>query len=228
MFTGLVEATGRLLACAPNGSGVRLSLSSPLADELTLGDSLAVNGVCLTVVVAERGEIHADVGPETLRVTTLGTLSPGTTVNLERPLRADGRLGGHFVQGHVDVIGTVEGRRPDAECEWLSIAFPSSLAPLIVLKGSIAVDGISLTVAALGLERFEVQIVPFTLEHTNLRGVQPGDRVNLECDMVGKYVARAVELAGVANSHVRAGLMSPADAGPERPGLRTESRKTES
>ena len=197
MFTGLVEATGRLIACQTISGGVRLSLASPLAEELNPGASLAVNGVCLTVIVAEGGEIHADVGPETLRVTTLGALSPGTTVNLERPLRADSRLGGHFVQGHVDAIGSVEARTPEAECEWLRVGFPPPLAPYIVLKGSIAMDGISLTVAGLGVDTFDVQIVTFTLDHTNLRSLQPGDRVNLECDMVGKYVVRAAELAGL-------------------------------
>ena len=197
MFTGLVEATGRLIACQTISGAVRLSLASPLAGEMNPGESLAVNGVCLTVIVAERVEIHVDVGPETLRLTTLGTLSPGTTVNLERPLRADSRLGGHFVQGHVDAMGSVDARKPEAECEWLRVGFPPPLAPYIVLKGSIAMDGISLTVAGLGDDHFDVQIVPFTLDHTNLRNLEPGDRVNLECDMVGKYVVRAAELAGL-------------------------------
>jgi riboflavin synthase len=153
--------------------------------------------VCLTVVVAGRGEIVADVGPETIRVTTLGALSPGSAVNLERPLRADGRLGGHFVQGHVDAIGYIEARTPAAEFEWLTVSFPPELAPFLVLKGSIAVDGISLTVARLSADRFDVQVVPYTLERTNLHAISVRDRVNLECDMVGKYVARAAELAGL-------------------------------
>ena len=196
MFTGLVEAVGEFIEREPRGGGLRLRLRSPLAGEVREGDSLAVNGVCLTVIRAENTEIHADLGPETLRLTTLGTLAPGSTVNLERPLRADGRLGGHFVQGHVDGLGRVEQMRADSEFQWLTVSFPSPLAPYIVHKGSIAVDGISLTVAELESDRFDVQVVPYTQQHTNLSRVQIGDCVNLECDMVGKYVVRAVELAG--------------------------------
>ena len=124
MFTGLIEATGRLVERTATSGGLRLRIASALAGELAAGDSLAVNGVCLTVIVAERDEIHADVGPETIRVTTLGTLPPGASVNLERPLRADSRFGGHFVQGHVDAIGHIEERRPEAEFEWLTVGFP--------------------------------------------------------------------------------------------------------
>src|SRR2546430_824567 len=120
MFTGLVEATGRLVERTTTSGGLRLRLQSTLARELRDGDSMAVNGVCLTVSGRADGEIVADVGPETMRVTTLGTLSPGAMVNLERPLRADGRLGGHFVQGHVDGMGSIEGRRPEAEFEWVT------------------------------------------------------------------------------------------------------------
>jgi riboflavin synthase len=202
MFTGLIEATGRLVERRPIDAGFRLRIDTPIATELKEGDSVAVNGVCLTVVLAAGGEIHADVGPETARITTLGTIVADAMVNLERPLRADGRFGGHFVQGHVDAIGRIEARRPEATFEWLTVAFPSGLAPFIVLKGSIAVDGISLTVAALGRDRFDVQIVPFTLEHTNLRTLGAGDRVNLECDLVGKYVVRAAELAQFSTSDV--------------------------
>jgi len=119
-------------------------------------------------------------------------------VNLERPLRADGRFGGHFVQGHVDAVGRIEELRHEADFHWLTVGFPDSLAPYIVLKGSIAVDGISLTVAGLGADRLDIQIVPFTMEHTNLRRAQAGDRVNLECDLVGKYVVRAMEVAGLS------------------------------
>lgn len=197
MFTGLVEAVGELVERTPTSGGFRLRIGSPLAAELSRGDSLAVNGVCLTVVALEGAEIHADVGPETVRVTTLGSLPGGSVVNLERPLRADSRLGGHFVQGHVDGIGRVEELRPDSEFHWLTVSFPSHLAPFFVNKGSVAVDGISLTVARLRSDRFDIQVVPFTMEHTNVRHARIGDTVNLECDMVGKYVARAVELAGL-------------------------------
>lgn len=197
MFTGLVEAVGQLVERTPTAGGYRMRIATSLASELGLGDSLAVNGVCLTVVRAEHGEVHADVGPETVRVTTLGSLAEGTVVNLERPLRADGRFGGHFVQGHVDAVGRLEAIRPEADFHWITVSFPSQLAPFFVHKGSVAVDGISLTVASLGDAAFDVQIVPFTMQHTNLGRAQARDRVNLECDMLAKYVVRSVELAGV-------------------------------
>jgi riboflavin synthase len=205
MFTGLVEGVGELIERKPTSGGFRLRIGTSLAPELQPGDSLAVNGVCLTVILAERDEVHADVGPETVRVTTLGSLKRGSAVNLERPLRADQRFGGHFVQGHVDAIGHVEEIRQDAEYHWLTVSFPSGLAPLIVHKGSIAVDGISLTVAGLGADRFDIMVVPFTIQHTNLGRIKVRDRVNLECDMVGKYVVRAAELAGLAFHTVRPG-----------------------
>src|SRR4051812_16736469 len=194
MFTGLIEATGEIVERKPTMGGFRLRIMAPLAAELAPGDSLAVNGVCLTVIVAAGDEIHADIGPETVRVTTLGSLAPGSRVNLERPLRADSRLGGHFVQGHVDAIGRIENLRKDEDFHWLTVSFPPHLAPFFVSKGSIAVDGISLTVAGLAREVFDVQVVPFTMEHTNLSAARVGDPVNLECDMVGKYVVRAAEI----------------------------------
>lgn len=195
MFTGLVEAVGKLIERTPTGGGFRLRIATDIAQALTPGDSVAVNGVCLTATLAEPGEMHAEVGPETIRVTTLGALPPGSRVNLERPLRADSRFGGHFVQGHVDATGRVEVLRAEQDFTWLTVSFPPALAVYLVLKGSIAVDGISLTVAGLGVDRFDVQIVPFTLEHTNLGSIQVGDRVNLEADMIAKYVVRAAELA---------------------------------
>ncbi len=150
-------------------------------------------------------EIHADIGPETVRVTTLGSLARGSALNLERPLRADGRFGGHFVQGHVDAIGHVEEFRRDSDFHWLTVSFPPHLAPYFVHKGSIAVDGISLTVAGLGADRFDVQVVPYTMDHTNLGRLQIRERVNIECDMVGKYVVRAAELAGLTLTGLRPG-----------------------
>jgi riboflavin synthase len=200
MFTGLIEGVGELVESRSINAGFRLRIATPLAAELQPGDSLAVNGVCLTIILAEHGQIHADVGPETVRVTTLGGMGRGSIVNLERPLRADQRFGGHFVQGHVDAIGHVEELRQEAEFHWLTVSFPPALAPLIVHKGSIAVDGISLTVAGLGTDRFDIMVVPFTMQHTNLGHIKTRDRVNLECDMVGKYVVRAAELAGLTLS----------------------------
>jgi riboflavin synthase len=197
MFTGLIEALGEVADLTPTAAGIRLRLTSELSAELSPGDSLAVNGVCLTVVAGKTGDVHADVSPETLRVTSLGVLNRGSLVNLERPLRADARLGGHFVQGHVDATGTLDGIRQDGDAYWITIGYPAPLAPYIVRKGSIAVDGISLTVAGLDDRRFDVQIIPFTWEHTNLRTLKPGDPVNLECDILGKYVVRVAELAGL-------------------------------
>lgn len=197
MFTGLVEVVGELVERKPTSGGFRLRIATAIAPELAPGDSVAVNGVCLTVILAEETELHADVGPETVRVTTLGSLQRGCRVNLERPLRADSRFGGHFVQGHVDAIGHIEELRADAEFHWMTVSFPGHLAAYIVHKGSIAVDGISLTVAGLGADRFDVMVVPYTMMHTNLGGAQIRDKVNLECDMVGKYVVRAAELAGL-------------------------------
>jgi riboflavin synthase len=205
MFTGLVEAVGELIERKPTAGGFRLRIATALCGELSPGDSLAVNGVCLTVILAEGGEVHADVGPETVRVTTLGWLPQGAAVNLERPLRADARLGGHFVQGHVDAVGHVEAIRAEADYHWLTIRFPRELAPYVIQKGSIAVDGVSLTVAGLGVDRVDIMIVPFTMAHTNLGRVQAHDPVNLECDMVGKYVVRAAQLAGLSFTAVQPG-----------------------
>jgi riboflavin synthase len=197
MFTGLIEAVGRVAEAKSTGAGVRVRIRTGLASELLPGDSVAVNGVCLTVILAEGGEMHADIGPETSRVTTLGALRREQAVNLERPLRADARIGGHFVQGHVDGMGTVDETRVEGEARWLTVAFPPVLAHWLIRKGSIAIDGVSLTVAGLGDTKLDVMIVPFTWDHTNLRTLRVGDRVNLECDMIGKYVARALEMSEV-------------------------------
>lgn len=193
MFTGIVEGTGVVTKVAPGAGGLRIGIETMLAESLAVGASLAVNGVCLTAVALDGRLMWADIGPETARVTTLGTLSAGTHVNLERPMPADGRFDGHLVLGHVDGIGTVSGVRAEAGSHWLTVAFPPSLAPLLIRKGSVAVDGISLTVAALGTETFDVQAIPHTWAHTTLRDRRPGDTVNLECDMIGKYVLRALE-----------------------------------
>lgn len=192
MFTGLVEAVGRVAGVEDVVSGRRLRFQTSLAP-LTPGDSVSVNGVCLTATAIEGDTFSADVGPETLRVTTLGQLKGGETVNLERSMRADGRFGGHFVQGHVDGTGTVAAIRPDGEAHWLTVAYPGPLAPLFVPKGSVAIDGISLTVAALRGSQLDVMIIPFTWQATTLASRKVGDMVNLECDMIGKYVARILE-----------------------------------
>jgi riboflavin synthase len=193
MFTGLIEAVGEIDAVDPSPAGRRIRIRTPLASELTPGESLSVNGVCLTVVTNDAGTVAADVSPETLKVTTLGQANAGTLVNLERSLRADARIGGHFVQGHVDATASIRELGPQGDSYWLTVSFPPRLGSLIVHKGSVAVDGISLTVAAVDRDTFGVQIIPFTFQHTNLRSVRAGDQVNLECDILGKYVVRALE-----------------------------------
>lgn len=198
MFTGLVEAIGEIAEVKPTPGGVRLRVATELSPDLSNGDSLAVDGVCLTIVSADAGGVYADVSPVTARLTTLGRVERGTRVNLERPLRADARLGGHFVQGHVDATGTVDDLRREGDSYWLTVKFPGSLAPYIVRKGSIAVGGVSLTVAGVDDRRFDVQIVPYTWSATTFHLRRSGDSVNLECDILGKYVARMMELTGVA------------------------------
>ncbi len=197
MFTGLIEATGTVRALAPVAGGQRLTIETALAADLALGDSVATSGVCLTVVERDADSWGADVSPETLRVTALGALVPGSAVNLERPLAVGSRLGGHFVQGHVDATGQIEAITPEGEFFRVRISFPSALASYFIEKGSVAVDGISLTVAALGETTFDVQIIPHTWTATTLRHAQPGDLVNLECDMVGKYVLRGLSLGTI-------------------------------
>ena len=193
MFTGLIETTGTVRSLYAADTVLRVAIDTELAGELAPGDSLAVNGVCLTVTSSDGGALFADVGPETARITTLGGLRTGQVVNLERSMRADGRIGGHFVQGHVDAVGSLAKTRAEGDAHWLTVTFPAALAPFFVRKGSVAVDGISLTVAELRDGEFDVMIVPFTWEHTNLRSLRDSDRVNLECDMIGKYVARALD-----------------------------------
>jgi riboflavin synthase len=196
MFTGLIESVGEVAEVRPIESGFRIRIRTAIAAELRDGESVAVNGVCLTTVSSRGDEWEAEIGPETAHVTSLGGLQAGSLVNLERAMRADGRFGGHLVLGHVDGTGTVQTIRPDAEFTWVTVGFPEALAPYLIHRGSIAVDGISLTVAGLARSSFDVQIVPFTWTHTNLKALRVGVRVNLECDMVGKYVLRAVELMG--------------------------------
>lgn len=198
MFTGIVEDVGRLAEVKPMAGGYRVRIATRLAAELGTGDSLAVAGVCLTALLVADGEVHADIGPETARITTLGGLARDQRVNLERPLRADGRLGGHFVLGHVDGVATVAETRSEGESLWLTLAYAPSLAPLFIRKGSVTVDGVSLTIAGLDARRFDLQIIPYTRAHTTLGDLRRGDRVNLECDVLGKYVLRAVEVSGLA------------------------------
>ena len=192
MFTGLIEGLGEVVALAPMEGGSRLRVKSGLAPELVLGESVAVNGACLTVTSTTSDEMTFDLGPETLRVTALGA-----RVNLERSMRADGRLGGHLGRGHVDGVGRVVAVREEGEAHWITVAFPDALAPLLVPKGSVAMSGISLTVAGLGEGTMDIMIVPFTWAHTNVAALRPGDVVNLEADVIGKYVVRALAVRGL-------------------------------
>ena len=194
MFTGLIETVGSVGNVTKTAGGLRLGIRTAIAADLADGESVSVNGVCLTVVRRENGAFFADIGPETMKVTTLGRLQSDQPVNLERAMRADGRFGGHFVQGHVDGVGSVREVRADGDAHWLTVAFSPALAPFFVPKGSIAVDGVSLTVAGLGPDHFDVMIIPFTWTNTSLAVLEAGAQVNLECDVVGKYVARAAQL----------------------------------
>jgi riboflavin synthase len=201
MFTGLIESVGEVAEVKPIEAGYRLRIVADFSPELRLGESIAVNGVCLTVVEKEEKpppdpSFSAEIGPETATVTSLGHLKSGALVNLERSMRADERFGGHIVLGHVDGTGTIHSIRPEADFWWVTVNYPAALAPYLIHRGSVAIDGISLTIARLDAASFDVQIVPFTWSHTNLRTARTGDRVNLECDMIGKYVIRAVELMG--------------------------------
>ena len=198
MFTGIVEAIGTVNEMEPTSGGQRLRVTTPLAAGMKPGDSVAVNGVCLTVTQCDDTQFYADIGPETARITNLGQLQRGASVNLERPLRLDDRLGGHFVLGHVDGIGTVDRVRSGADSYWVTIGFPKSLAGLFIRKGSVAVNGVSLTLADLDDSQFDVQVIPYTWQHTTFKAFAVGDTVNLECDMIGKYVVRALELSEAA------------------------------
>jgi riboflavin synthase len=193
MFTGLIESVGEIVDVTAIEGGCRIGIRSDLSPELREGESVAVNGVCLTVVRAQATDWVAEIGPETTKVTSLGRLKRGSLVNLERAMRPDGRFGGHFVLGHVDGTCAIQAIRPEADFSWVTVSYPGGLAPLLIDRGSVALDGISLTIARLEAKTFDVQIVPFTWMHTNLRAARVGDHVNLECDMVGKYVLRAVE-----------------------------------
>ncbi len=195
MFTGLVETTAQVRSVEPDGDGVRIEVETPLAAELAQGDSIAVNGVCLTALEPDRDRFRVDVMKETLRRSSLGPLGAGDEVNVELALRAGDRLGGHMVQGHVDGVGTVVTRTPGEHWEVVRIALPPELARYVVEKGSITVDGVSLTVSAVSAADdpepwFEVSLIPTTLRETTLGAVPPGSPVNLEVDVIAKYVER--------------------------------------
>lgn len=195
MFTGLVADMGVVERIAPRQGGARLTLR-PRAlpvDALALGESVACSGACLTVVERGGGLVSFDAVPETLARTTIGSWRPGTAVNLERALALGDRLGGHLVAGHVDAVGEVLSVAPEGQGARLAISLPAAIAPLVAEKGSVAIDGVSLTVAAAGRDRFEVALIPETLARTTLGAARPGTRVNLEADVVARHVARLRE-----------------------------------
>ncbi len=185
MFTGIVEEVGRVVSISGDGMTVR---AERVMSDLKLGDSIAVNGACLTAVSVSGGEFSVDLSPETMRRTALGDLAAGGAVNLERALSASDRMGGHIVQGHVDATGSVASMEREGDSTVLEIAAPEGLMRYIVEKGFIAVDGISLTVVKIGNAAFTLAVIPYTLRNTNLGTLSAGARVNLEADILAKYV----------------------------------------
>jgi riboflavin synthase len=192
MFTGLIAELGRVAGVERSVDGVRVRIEASSASELRDGDSVAVNGVCLTATAVDGGAFSAEAMNETLSRTSLGALDAGARVNLELPLRAGDRLGGHVVQGHVDGVGTIAERVGDGFAQTMRIEAPEEVLRYVVEKGSIAVDGVSLTVAGLDERSFTVSLIPETIERTNLGGAEPGTPVNLEVDVLAKYVEKAV------------------------------------
>ncbi len=193
MFTGIVGELGRVASISETGDGARLRVTTSLAAELSEGDSIAVAGACLTAARVDADGFEADVMNQTLELTTLGERAPGDELNLELPLRADDRLGGHLVQGHVDGTATASSVSDDGFARRLRVELPAELEPYVVERGSIALEGASLTVAGLGEGWVEVSLIPETLARTTLGSVQPGDRLNVECDLMARYVRRALE-----------------------------------
>jgi riboflavin synthase len=211
MFTGIIEERGVIARRDGGPEEVRLKVEIGWDEVPGRGESIAVDGVCLTVVAAGAGWFEALVSPETIGRTTLGERAPGDRVNLERALRLGDRLGGHIVQGHVDAVGRVAEVLPEGSGARMRLAFPGDLRPYIAMKGSIAVDGVSLTVAALGAGTFDVALIPETLSRTGLGSRRAGDAVNLEVDVLGRYVVealRARDVAGGASPVTREMLVS--------------------
>ncbi len=194
MFTGIIEDVGTVLAAARKGRGLELAVSTSLpVEEMAIGASIAVAGACLTVVRKGPGRFFADVSEETAEKTTLARLSPGARVNLERALSPAGRLDGHLVYGHVDGTGTLRRKMPSGEGQVFQVDADPSIMKLVVYKGSIAVDGVSLTVSRLHRDGFEAALIPHTLSRTTLGNLAPGDAVNLETDIIARYVLRFLE-----------------------------------
>jgi riboflavin synthase len=209
MFTGIIEHLGSVSVLSASETGARLTIHAPaLSAQLKVSSSIAVNGCCLTIIAVDGDDFSADLSRETLAKTSFRELQPGARVNLEQPLTAGKELGGHFVLGHVDGTGRVTHLTPEGENWWYGVEVPAEIAPYMVPKGSIAIDGISLTVARWRNRVAEMAIIPFTYEHTNLCGRKPGDHVNLEGDVLGKYVERYL---GARDSEKSASSLSVKD-----------------
>jgi riboflavin synthase len=196
MFTGIIEATGTIKAIETSGSNRHFDIESPISSELNVDQSVSHNGVCLTVTSVGDNQHRVTAVEETLHKSSLGQLKPGAPVNLERCMKSDGRFDGHIVQGHVDTVGEVT-RREERDGSWLfTIRFPAEFGKFLVEKGSVTINGISLTCFDVGRTEFTVTIIPYTYEHTTMKNINPGDHVNLEFDVVGKYVQRILSLSG--------------------------------
>ena len=209
MFTGIIQAVGTVKSLSSKGGDVALSISTGklTMKNVVLGDSIAVNGVCLTAVQLSEDSFVADVSRETLSLTSLGSLSTGSSVNLEKALTLQDHLGGHLVSGHVDGLGVVESRRHDGRSEWFKIKAPDTLAKYIAAKGSITIDGVSLTVNRVDGCDFEINIVPHTLQETIIGGYQAGTKINLEVDLLARYLERLLlgdkaAISGAAESGI--------------------------
>jgi riboflavin synthase len=205
MFTGIIEHLGTVESLSVQNDGGRITVHAPtLTSKLAVSNSIAVNGCCLTIISADKDHFSADLSGETIRKTSFGAssggLRKGARVNLEQPLTAGKEFGGHFVLGHVDGTGRVARLRPEAENWWYGVEIPEGFARYIVPKGSVTIDGISLTVANWQRGIVEIAVIPFTYEHTNIRDRKPGDAVNLEADILGKYVERYLEARGSATA----------------------------
>jgi riboflavin synthase len=207
MFTGIIEELGQVRSIEKRGEGVRIRIHAPLVVQGTAeGDSIAVNGVCLTALALDQNSFAADGSRETLDRSTLGMLRAGSSVNLERAVTPTTRLGGHIVQGHVDARGTFQGAEEHGGSWTVRIGFPPEMARYLVYKGSVTAEGISLTVAALAEDHFEIAVIPKTWQVTNLSSLRPGDPVNLEADIIAKYVERIMTAGADPQTERRSGV----------------------
>ncbi len=199
MFTGIIEGLGTITAIQPSGQGARLAVEAGISlEDTAIGDSIAVSGACLTAVSLSGNRFEVDVSPETLKLSTLGSARVGDRVNVERALRLGDRLDGHLVSGHIDGTGVIRQRKPLGNALIITISVPRAVTRYMILKGSVAVDGVSLTINSLGPESFEVSIIPHTAGLTTVGVKPPGSRVNIETDMIGKYIERFMTTPGEA------------------------------